>query len=282
MAYHRTNELLLVPPQIEPVTLKEAQWHLRVDEQSDGEQIQALITAARIQIEQWCWSAFITQTWQYWWDRFWCQMFLPRPPIRVGYNNGAIASISTSGTTATVVLSAAAQDQFLATLFVGQSIVVAGASVAGYNGTFAITGLTATGFTYTVAGSLSAATAGTAATGNNGGVQSVQYLLPQALSESPSSYVTLPYSVWETSQENQLPFIRMAYLQTFPVTRGYRDDVTATVVCGYGSRASDVPMPLRHAIKILVAFLYANHGEMPAEIPQAIDMLIGPFRFKEF
>jgi hypothetical protein len=280
--YHRTNETLLVPPAIEPVSLKEAQWHLRVDESEDAPQIEALITAARVQLEQWCWSAFITQTWQYWWDRFWWKMFIPRPPVRVGYNSGPITSISTSGTTATVVLSPAAQDQFLATLYVGQQITISGASVAGYNGSFTITGLTSTGFTYTVASSLSEATGGTAATGNNGGVQQLSYLLPQAISAAPSSYVPLPYSVWETSQENQLPFIRMAYLQTFPVTRGYRDDVTATVVCGYGSRASDVPAPLRHAIKILISHLYFNRGEMPAVIPPAIDHLITPFRFKEF
>lgn len=282
MAYHRTNELLISPPAVEPVSVQEAQWHLRLDESFDAAYVQSLITVARTQIELWCWSAFITQTWQYWWDRFYWKMFIPRPPIRVGYNSGVITSVSQATGVVTVVLATAAQDQFLATLYAGQSITISGVSIAGYNGTFTIASLTANGFTYALGGSLEPGTGGAAATGNNGGVQFVKYLLPQALSEAPSSYVALPYSVWETSQESQLPFIRMAYLQTFPVTRGYRDDVTAQVVCGYGNNPSDVPIPLRQAIKVLLTHLYFNRGEVPAEPSKAIDMLIAPYRFNEF
>jgi hypothetical protein len=216
--YHRTNEQLIVPPAVEPISLQEAQQHLRIDSLDDADYVQSLITVARQTLEQWCWSSFIQQTWQYWWNRFWWKMFLPRPPVRVGFN----------------------------------PVVNPGDPMRPLQNT------------------------------NCGGVSYVGYLLPQAISEAPSAYVTLPTTVWETSKENELPFLRMAYLQTFPVTRGYRDDVTAIVVSGYGPKPSDVPMPLRQAMKLLIAYLYANRGEVPALPPQAIDHLIGPYRFKEF
>ena len=282
MTYHRTQEQLTVPPAIEPISIVEAQLHLRLDGQFDADYVQSLITTSRTLLEQYCWSAFITQTWTYWFDRFWWKMFLPRSPIASGWNSGVITSTSCTGTTATVVLSTAAQDQFLSTLYVGETAIVSGVSVSGYNGSFPITAITATGFQYTVGSTLAAGTGGSAATGNNGGVQWVKYLPPQGNSAGPSSYYTCPFSIWETSAENQLTFIRAAWLQTYPITRGYRDDVMVQVVCGYGTQATDVPLPIRQAIKLLLTHLYLNRGEAPAEMPKAIDALIAPYRFKEF
>jgi hypothetical protein len=216
--YHRTNELLISPPGCEPISLREAQVQLRQDDQSDADYVQSLITVARKTLEQWCWSAFIQQTWQYWWDRFWWKMFVPRGPMRVGWN----PAVSPAD------------------------------PMRPQQGT------------------------------NCGGVVWMGYLQPQALSAGPGSYATLPTSIYETSMENELPFIRAAYLQTYPVTRGYRDDVTAKVVVGYGPKPQDVPQPIRQAIKLLVSHLYANRGEVPAELPQAIGHLIEPYRLREF
>ncbi len=280
--YHRTQELLITPPAIEPVSITEAQQHLRLDGQFDADYIQSLITAARTILEQYCWSAFVTQTWQYWWDRYWWTMFIPRPPLRTGWNSGTIASTTCAGTTGTAVLATQDQDQFLSTLYVGQTIYVSNVSVSGYNVSGPITALTATGFQWTVGNGLGPGTGGTAGTGNNGGVQWVKYIPPQGVTAGPTTYTTCPYSIWETSAENGLPFIRAAYLQTYPITRGYRDDVTAQVVCGYGSQATDVPLPIRQAIKLMIAHLYANRGEVPAAMPPAIDALLTPYRFKEF
>ena len=84
--YHRTNELLIVPPAVEPITAKEAALSCRQDGDFDLDYFQGLVTVARMTLEQWCWSAFIQQTWQYWWDRFWWKMFIPRGPVRVGFN----------------------------------------------------------------------------------------------------------------------------------------------------------------------------------------------------
>ncbi|MEI9989915.1 MAG: head-tail connector protein [Rhizomicrobium sp.] len=47
---------------------------------------------------------------------------------------------------------------------------------------------------------------------------------------------------------------------------------------GYGAAASDVPGLLKEAILELVAFLYENRGEAPAELPLAALALLAPFR----
>ena len=107
----------------------------------------------------------------------------------------------------------------------------------------------------------------------------LQYLAPGA---NNSTYTTVPTSIYELSEHHGLPFYRIQYLQTWPVTRGYRDDVQCQVITGYGPNPTDVPAPLRHAIKLLVAHMFANLGETVAEIPPAIAMLIDNYRFKEF
>ena len=216
MSYHRTNELCVSPPAIEPISIVEAQQHLRLEGQYDADYVMSLITTARMTLEKWCWSAFIAQTWQYWFDRFWWKMFLPRGPIATGWN-----------------------------------------PVGGNNPLRPQEGT------------------------NCGGILWVKYLTPAATA-NPASLTLLPPSIYETSQENELPFLRQQYLQTYPVTRGYRDDVTLQVVCGYGSTPQSVPMPLRQALKLLLSHLYYNRGEIPAEPPQAIDALITPYRLREF
>jgi len=216
MAYHRTNESLITAPPVEPVSLADAKAHLRVDGTSDDAAITALITVARVTLEKWCWSAFIQQTWQYWFDRFWWKMNIPRGPMAVGWN-----------------------------------------AVGGNNPM--------------------RPQEGTAA----GGVVWIKYLTPAATND-PASLITLPPALYETSAENEIPFVRQAYLKTWPVTRGYRDDVTMQVVVGYGPDASYVPTPLVQATKLLISHLYFNRGEVPERPTRAIDDLITPYRLREF
>ena len=195
--YTRTKELLLVPPAIEPVSVDEAARQCRVSGHDEDEYLAGLITTARKYLEDVCWSAFITQTWQYWWDRYWWKMFIPRPPLQ--------------------------------------------------------------------------------------SVASIKYIPPTVQPQpDPASYLTLDTSIWEVSSENQLPFVRLQYLRTWPITRGYRDDVTMQVKVGYGDAPSDVPMPIRQAIKLLVTHMFNVRGdEAPQEMPPAINHLIQNYRFKE-
>jgi hypothetical protein len=216
VSYHRTQERLITPPAVEPISITEAQQHLRLEGQFDADYVMSLITIARHTLEKWCWSAFVMQTWQYWFDRFWWEMFIPRGPMRVGWN------------------AAGANDP-----------------MRPQEGT------------------------------NCGGIVWVKYLSPGA-ANNPAALITLPTSVYETSAQNELPFLRQAFLQTYPVTRGYRDDVTLQVVLGYGPNPQDVPLPLRQAMKLLLSHLYYNRGEVPAAVPPAIDHLITPYRLREF
>ena len=182
-----------MPPALEPVSINDVMAHLRLDSTSDNAYLATLITAARQTIEAECWCSLNTQTWQYWWDRFEWQMYIPRPPL--------------------------------------------------ISSTF------------------------------------IQYLAPQS---SNSVYTVCPTSIYELSQHRGIPLYRLQCLQTWPITRGYRDDVMCQVVTGYGPNPTDVPGPIRQAILLLVAHMYLNRGEVVAQLPPAIGALMGNYRFKEF
>ena len=58
--------------------------------------------------------------------------------------------------------------------------------------------------------------------------------------------------------------------------------VAIAFTAGYGDAESDVPQLLREAIFELIAFLYENRGEAPAELPQGCLALLAPFRVLKF
>jgi uncharacterized phiE125 gp8 family phage protein len=93
---------------------------------------------------------------------------------------------------------------------------------------------------------------------------------------------TVASTVYETAEQNGISFLRLKYNQTWPSRRGYYDDVTLQVVCGYGATADSVPEPIRHALKLYVGHLYMNRGDEPAELPKPIWDLLEDYRFKEF
>lgn len=56
-------------------------------------------------------------------------------------------------------------------------------------------------------------------------------------------------------------------------------------IAGYGSDASSVPAPIKHAIKLLIGHLFQNReivtdgrGNQPFEVPQAFESLLSPYR----
>ncbi|HEX4301542.1 MAG TPA: head-tail connector protein [Rhizomicrobium sp.] len=54
--------------------------------------------------------------------------------------------------------------------------------------------------------------------------------------------------------------------------------VAVAFTAGYGDAATDVPAPLRQALLELIAFLYENRGEAPAELPLDCLALLAPYR----
>lgn len=72
---------LATAPAAEPVSLTEAKLHLRVDISTDDNLITAQIVAAREACEKWTGRAFITQTWERYFDVFpSCEMGLIELP----------------------------------------------------------------------------------------------------------------------------------------------------------------------------------------------------------
>lgn len=64
---------------------------------------------------------------------------------------------------------------------------------------------------------------------------------------------------------------------------GRPNAVTVSYTAGYGSAASDVPEPLRHAIKLLVAQLFENRqpevtGTTVAALGKSYDWLVAPYK----
>lgn len=72
-----------VAPTTEPLTLAEAQAHLRQTDPNHTAEIQALLAAARARAEGYCERAFLTQTWEARLDDFWgsADLLLPYPNL---------------------------------------------------------------------------------------------------------------------------------------------------------------------------------------------------------
>lgn len=76
--------------------------------------------------------------------------------------------------------------------------------------------------------------------------------------------------------------IFQAYNATWPSSRGHIDDVRIRYVAGYGA-ATDVPMAIKAAIKLMTAHLYENReatltGTIVTEYPLGFSALLSPFK----
>ncbi len=72
---------VMIPPPAEPLSLKEAKKHLRVEHDEEDALIQSLIRAAREYCENFQRRAYILQTFELYLDSFQRQIQLPRPPL---------------------------------------------------------------------------------------------------------------------------------------------------------------------------------------------------------
>lgn len=94
---------LAVAPAVEPLSLDEARQHLRLDDHADDDYLASLIVVAREWIEERTWRALISQTWDFYFDRFGDPLMLGRPPVAssglsVKYldDNGVLQTLATS------------------------------------------------------------------------------------------------------------------------------------------------------------------------------------------
>lgn len=95
------------------------------------------------------------------------------------------------------------------------------------------------------------------------------------LTLDPATYVVAPDTVW--------PKLALAPgTSAWPVTCRHPAAVQINYQAGYGPAATDVPDPIRHAIRLLIEHYYANRGATSegsrAVVPMAVDMLLSPYR----
>jgi uncharacterized phiE125 gp8 family phage protein len=82
------------------------------------------------------------------------------------------------------------------------------------------------------------------------------------------------------------PRIHLAYDAEWPSTRAQRNAVTILFVAGYGDTPAAVPAPLRAAMKLMIGHWFANReavniGNITSELPLAVANLLGPYRCPE-
>lgn len=81
--------------------------------------------------------------------------------------------------------------------------------------------------------------------------------------------------------DGPVPYIEPAYNVTWPVVRRQTAAITVRFVAG--SAVSDIPEPLRQAMRLLVAHQYEErqivNAASVAEIPMALEAMISPYRF---
>jgi uncharacterized phiE125 gp8 family phage protein len=78
----KSQYVLTVPPAIEPVSIPQAKQWAVIEHSQDDAIIGGLITAARMDVENWLSRAFITQTWVLYMDNFYWEYELRKPPVQ--------------------------------------------------------------------------------------------------------------------------------------------------------------------------------------------------------
>lgn len=94
-----TKDTLYTAPTIEPVSVSELRDHLRLDDHTESGMLSGFITAARTHLENIAWRAFISQTWDVYFDAFEAKMVVPRPPLS---SITSITYVDTAGSTQTL------------------------------------------------------------------------------------------------------------------------------------------------------------------------------------
>lgn len=114
---------------------------------------------------------------------------------------------------------------------------------------------------------------------------------PRLIAVSSITYVdtngdsqTLSSSTYASDASHLPGIVYPAYNESWPSTRAQRQAVTVRYTAGYGSSASDVPGPIRAAIRLIVGHLYKHRsavltGSIDKEISLGARQLLWPYRF---
>ena len=110
-------------------------------------------------------------------------------------------------------------------------------------------------------------------------LQSVTSVTTYALDDSATVLDPATYQVDTASSPSRLT-LKATVLP--PINLRAMNAVAVQFTAGYGDNASDVPAPIVEAILEIVAFLYENRGEAPAELPLDVLALLAPYRVFHF
>jgi uncharacterized phiE125 gp8 family phage protein len=103
---------------------------------------------------------------------------------------------------------------------------------------------------------------------------------------SSGSYTQQTFTDFRIDADSTPAIIRPQWNGTWPTARGAENDVVITYWAGYGPNASDVPVPARNAVLMLVAHWYrvreaVTEGRMNT-VPLALDALIGAVNWGQY
>jgi len=93
-----------------------------------------------------------------------------------------------------------------------------------------------------------------------------------------------------TQQENLTAIpaeLTPAYQGTWPTTRRQLAAVSIVYVAGFGAAGSDVPEPIRHAMRLLIGDYYENRTNQPVvpigsvALRTAVDNLLAPYKVRD-
>lgn len=114
-------------------------------------------------------------------------------------------------------------------------------------------------------------------------VESIQVYTNDAL-------VDWPQENWRVGHEDTRAFVTLAVGGSWP-TYDFREDAfQVAFTAGYGDTPEDVPAPLRAAMLLMIGHLFENRQSVivsasratAIEVPQAVDMLIAPYKVQKF
>lgn len=93
---------------------------------------------------------------------------------------------------------------------------------------------------------------------------------------------TLAASKYRVDKSSTVARVTPAYTETWPTTRPVTNAVEIDFTAGYGASATDVPAPIRQAIKIIVStqfdYRQALSDVTVSEVPMQAEYLLGPYR----
>lgn len=93
----------------------------------------------------------------------------------------------------------------------------------------------------------------------------------------------VPTSVYAVDTDSQPGRVYEAYGQSWPTPRIIENAVSMRFVAGYGDAESDVPAPIRHAIRLMVSHFYEMReptivGTSIASVPMSVENLLYPYQ----